>query len=104
MKRIIAYCILLFPLIAFANEAALLEDAVELYKYEDPFGKDVALLYRPSNNPAGLAIFDLTDSVITIIKHGPPQNCMELIISSAGGGAIFAGCIKPVDIDKALGE
>jgi len=101
MKRIIVYCILLFPLITFANDDALLGTAVELYKYDDPFGKDVALLYRPRNNPAGLAIFDLADSVITIIKHGAPQNCMELIISSSEG-AIFAGCIKPVDIDKAL--
>jgi len=101
MKRIIIYCILLLPLIAFANEDALLGTAVELYKYEEPFGKNAALLYRPTDNPQGMAVFDLTNSIITVIRHGPPQNCMELIISSAEG-AIFGGCIKPVDIDKAL--
>jgi len=84
----------------FAAEDGLLMDATELYKYEDAFGK-AALVYRPTTNPAGLGIFNLQDAVITLIKHGPPANCMELIISSSDG-AMFVGCVKNVNIDRAL--
>jgi len=87
---------------AVADEGGLLMDATELYKFDDAFGK-AALLYRPTTNPGGLGIFDLQGAIITLIKHGPPANCMELIISSPDG-AMFVGCEKNVNIDRALDE
>ncbi len=98
--KIVIVCCLLFATPLMASENELLMDATELYKYEDAFGKS-ALLYRPTGNAEGLGIFDLQDAVITIIKHGPPANCMELIISGKDG-AMFVGCEKNVNIDEAL--
>lgn len=74
-----------------ANEEYMLLDATALYKFYDVFRGGI-LLYRDEHTQE-LKIFDLNKSTMTFIKHGPPRNCLEMLISS-NDGVIFGTCVR----------
>ncbi len=78
---------------AEASEAAYLENATELYTIEEDLFVGGALIYRPQCDPEvtyhceadGLRLFDMKNATVTIIKYGPPENCVKLLITTADG-------------------
>ena len=76
-----------------------LADATELYQLKGVF-QDGALIYRPEGS-LGIQILDLRTATIIMIKHGPPRNCMELIINTPAGN-ILGGCAKPLNIERSI--
>lgn len=68
---------------------------VARYDYHNMFD-DSVVFYRPKGSD-GLAMIDMTDSIITVTKFGSPLNCMLLNIHTKDG-LIKGDCVSHTDI------
>ena len=95
-KVLLSVLSMLLSNVAAAYEENYLQNAKALYKFDNVFLGGL-LMYRPENTQR-LEVFDLSKAQVLLIKRGPPDNCMELIINGPDG-LISGGCV-PNTIEK----
>lgn len=96
MKKFIIILLLSF----FAPASAYESSVEEVYEYHDIF-EGGALLYRPRGTE-GLAVFDLNESTVILMKY-KDYNCMKIVIVSKDG-TIIGPCVKKKPLEPRKSE